>query len=43
MNNGLSAVCAAFTDPVVGSDATTVRIRDFQIVNGCQTTYTNSL
>ena len=26
MNNGLSAVCAAFTDPVVGSDATTVRI-----------------
>ena len=40
MNNGLSAVCAAFTDPVVGSDATTVRIRDFQIVNGCQTTYT---
>ena len=40
MNNGLSAVCASFTDPVVGSGATTVRIRDFQIVNGCQTTYT---
>ena len=40
MNNGLSAVCAAFTDPVVGSEATTVRIRDFQIVNGCQTTFT---
>ena len=40
MNNGLSAVCAAFTDPVVASDAVQVRIRDFQIVNGCQTTYT---
>ena len=40
MNNGLSAVCAAFTDPVVESGATTVRIRDFQIVNGCQTTFT---
>jgi len=40
MNNGLSAVCAAFTDPVVKSDSAVVRIRDFQIVNGCQTTYT---
>ena len=40
MNNGLSAVCAAFTEPVSVSGATTVKIRDFQIVNGCQTTYT---
>ena len=36
MNNGLSAVCTAF---VVSSDANSVNVRDFQIVNGCQTTY----
>ena len=40
MNNGLSAVCGAFTDPVSVSGITTVEIRDLQIVNGCQTTYT---
>ena len=40
MNNGLSAVCASFTDPKVQSEAAVVTIRDFQIVNGCQTTYT---
>ena len=38
MNNGLSAVCAAF-GVASGSDTTKVNIRDFQIVNGCQTTY----
>ena len=38
MNNGLSAVCTAFK--VVGSgEMAKVNIRDFQIVNGCQTTY----
>ena len=38
MNNGLSAVCAAFTVARSGGIAR-VNIRDFQIVNGCQTTY----
>ena len=33
MNNGLSAVCAAFTDPKVESDTAVVRVKDFQIVN----------
>ena len=36
MNNGLSAVCTAF---VVSDDASSVSVRDFQVVNGCQTTY----
>ena len=40
MNNGLSAVCAAFTDPVDRDGEATVNVRDFQIVNGCQTTFT---
>ena len=40
MNNGLSAVCASFSDPVAEGDLATSTIRDFQIVNGCQTTYT---
>lgn len=40
MNNGLSAVCAAFTDPVDSNGESTINVRDFQIVNGCQTTYT---
>lgn len=39
MNNGLSAVCTSFdvseTDGVVSA----VSVHDFQIVNGCQTTY----
>ena len=38
MNNGLSAVCAAFSVSKDG-DTAKVNIRDFQIVNGCQTTY----
>ena len=38
MNNGLSAVCAAFSVAKEGETAE-VNIRDFQIVNGCQTTY----
>ena len=40
MNNGLSAVCASFTEPTVTDGVMKVTIRDFQIVNGCQTTYT---
>ena len=36
MNNGLSAVCTAFA---VSGDSSSVNVRDFQIVNGCQTTY----
>ena len=39
MNNGLSAVCESFTDPVLNDGETTVKVRDFQIVNGCQTTF----
>ncbi len=39
MNNGLSAVCAAFTPPAEDDLGTFTHIRDFQIVNGCQTTY----
>ena len=38
MNNGLSAVCAAFS-VIEDDDTAKVNIRDFQIVNGCQTTY----
>ena len=39
MNNGLSAVCASFTSPAGRGTSRKVHIRDFQIVNGCQTTY----
>ena len=39
MNNGLSAVCEAFTDPIEGEDGYSTTVRDFQIVNGCQTTF----
>ena len=39
MNNGLSAVCKSFTVSERSSDVTKVRVRDFQIVNGCQTTF----
>ena len=38
MNNGLSAVCTGFTLLESGG-VTKVNVRDFQIVNGCQTTY----
>ena len=38
MNNGLSATCTAFTVSDLGNVAK-VNVRDFQIVNGCQTTY----
>ena len=38
MNNGLSAVCTAFK-VVESGEMAKVNIRDFQIVNGCQTTY----
>ena len=38
LNNGLSAVCTAFAVAEVGETAK-VNITDFQIVNGCQTTY----
>ena len=40
MNNGLSALCTSFTDPINGEQFATTTVRDFQIVNGCQTTYT---
>ena len=41
MNNGLSAVCSGFavTSPRRDSAISQVAIKDFQIVNGCQTTY----
>ena len=39
MNNGVSAVCSAFTDPVEGVNGYSSAVRDFQIVNGCQTTF----
>ena len=40
MNNGLSAVCASFKVLHDGDEAVRVSVRDFQIVNGCQTTFT---
>ena len=39
MNNGLSAVCTAFTVSELHADTAIITVRDFQIVNGCQTTY----
>ena len=36
LNNGLTAVCDSFTSPVNQK----VTVRDLQIVNGCQTTWT---
>ena len=40
MNNGLSAVCTSFTVAELDEGrAARVNVRDFQIVNGCQTTY----
>ena len=41
MNNGLSAVCSGFavTTPRRGGSISRVTAKDFQIVNGCQTTY----
>lgn len=36
LNNGITAVCDSFKE----ADGTHVSIRDFQIVNGCQTTVT---
>ena len=35
LNNGVTAVCDSFN-----SDGNTISVRDFQIVNGCQTTVT---
>ncbi len=40
LNNGLAAVCEGFTDPLLEDGKPTVTVSDFQIVNGCQTTYT---
>ena len=37
LNNGLTAVCEAFS--VTNEDDKTIRVRDLQIVNGCQTTW----
>ena len=39
LNNGLSAVCDAFRDPVRENGTVKLHVEDFQIVNGCQTTY----
>ena len=41
MNNGLSAVCSGFAVATPRRDGTVtqVTVKDFQIVNGCQTTY----
>ena len=38
LNNGLTAVCESFK--VVDRQSNTIDVRDFQIVNGCQTTWT---
>ena len=38
LNNGLTAVCDSFKKK--GGSSSTFEIRDFQIVNGCQTTWT---
>ena len=40
LNNGLSGLCAGFTDPIETGDVAITHIEDFQIVNGCQTTFT---
>ena len=40
MNNGLSAVCTSFSLLKRDDGDLSVNVRDFQIVNGCQTTYT---
>jgi len=37
LNNGLTAVCEAFS--IVSEEDKTIRVRDLQIVNGCQTTW----
>ena len=41
MNNGLSAVCSGFTVAAPRPDGSVnqATVKDFQIVNGCQTTY----
>ena len=39
MNNGLSAVCSSFAVSSPANEAARVNVRDFQIVNGCQTTF----
>jgi hypothetical protein len=40
LNNGLAATCESFTPPSPANEEYKTRVRDFQIVNGCQTTYT---
>lgn len=39
MNNGLAAVCESVGNPVTQGDSDVFAVSDFQIVNGCQTTY----
>ncbi|MBI4298930.1 MAG: AIPR family protein [Chloroflexi bacterium] len=39
LNNGLSAVCHSFTEPKTEKIGVVTTVQDFQIVNGCQTTY----
>ena len=40
LNNGISATCESFTPPSLVNGKYKTWVRDFQIVNGCQTTYT---
>jgi hypothetical protein len=39
-NNGIAVMCDSFDSPDLGNGAATLRIHNFQIVNGCQTTAT---
>lgn len=39
MNNGLSAVCTYFDSSNTDRNVSKILVHDFQIVNGCQTTY----
>ena len=39
LNNGLSGLCESFTPPSEMGGTIHTHVRDFQIVNGCQTTY----
>lgn len=40
LNNGLSGVCESFKDPYPDNGGFVTQVKDLQIVNGCQTTYT---
>ena len=40
LNNGLSGICESFKDPYPDNGGFVTHVKDLQIVNGCQTTYT---